>query len=244
MSNISANVLFHLTPRLSNLKGILENGFQSNFCGEYSLFSFDTKAMSENEEPRNLTAMVCFCDLPLSLLKKHVSFYGSYGIGLTKEWGLKQGIEPVIYSHPNGQRQNPFEQLMMNYDSRNLPHIRLIQAFVKRWKGIQRRRGQLHNVDFYNEREWRYVPTLPDGSPVQMVSEKWAEGERLKVERNILKPNPLKFGPDDIQYIIVKSDKQIMPIHKLLCRVYGANEKAIVEVTTAIMTVDCITQDS
>jgi hypothetical protein len=43
--------------------------------------------------------MVCFCDLPLSLIKKHVEEYGGYGIGLNKTWGVKNGVAPVIYTH-------------------------------------------------------------------------------------------------------------------------------------------------
>jgi Putative abortive phage resistance protein AbiGi, antitoxin len=44
-----------------------------------------------------LYLIVCFCDLPLSNLSEHLNFYGNYGIGLTKEWGIGKGINPVIY---------------------------------------------------------------------------------------------------------------------------------------------------
>lgn len=32
--------------------------------------------------------MVCFCDV-----------YGHYGIGLTKEWGIRNGVSPVLYPY-------------------------------------------------------------------------------------------------------------------------------------------------
>lgn len=229
---------------MAHLKGILENGFQPGFCDEYSLSEFDATAMENNKRARNLTAMVCFCDLPLGLLKHHISFYGRFGIGLRKEWGLKQGIEPVIYSHPNGQRKNPFEQLLMNADSKNLAHVRLIRAFVKRWKGKQWRKNKYHNVDFYNEREWRYVPTFPDGSPIQISNEKWSEKPKANLENRNLKDHPLIFGADDIEYLIVPNDTYIMRLHRFLCRVYKGDEEGIVAATTAIMTADRIDADA
>lgn len=222
--------------------GILKTGFQPKFCDEYSLHGYDVKAMRERKPPRNFTAMVCFCDLPLGLLKSHIKFYGEFGIGLKKEWGLRQGIEPVIYSHRGGQRMNPFEQLLGTADSETAPHILLIEAFVKRWKGKQWRNGKYHYREFYNEREWRYVPTFSDGSPIRIANEIYLMQNKRQVEKVHLEPRPLKFGPDDIQYIIVPDDSHILKVHELLKSIYSKRDAILT--TTTIMTVDCIYEDA
>jgi hypothetical protein len=34
--------------------------------------------------------MVCFCDLPLSLIGKHLDEYGDFAIGLERHWGAQK----------------------------------------------------------------------------------------------------------------------------------------------------------
>lgn len=43
--------------------------------------------------------MVCFCDIPVERhrILPHISRYGRYGIGLSKEWGTRMGVQPVHY---------------------------------------------------------------------------------------------------------------------------------------------------
>ena len=40
--------------------------------------------------------MVTFCDIPLAMAKDHIKKYGSYAIGLSKDWGGRKKLNPVI----------------------------------------------------------------------------------------------------------------------------------------------------
>jgi hypothetical protein len=94
METLSSNTLFHFTSSASYLVSILQEGFKPRYCLEdFSMFEFILgKEFTELAVP-----MVSFCDIPLSKVKDHVGKYGSFGIGLTKEWGIREKVSPLIY---------------------------------------------------------------------------------------------------------------------------------------------------
>ena len=88
---ISSNTLFHFTRYIANIRGILQGGFKPNLSLEdLSCLGLDYKVT---------IPMVSFCDIPLSQTKAHMQYYGYYGIGLSKSWGQKNGISPVLYTY-------------------------------------------------------------------------------------------------------------------------------------------------
>src|SRR5437660_733066 len=93
---LSANSLFHFTNSLDSLLNILKEEFRPRFCLENFSGVFPSRRGASVEWA---VPMVCFCDLPLSQTTFHLSVYGDYGIGLTKEWGKKNGIAPVLYAY-------------------------------------------------------------------------------------------------------------------------------------------------
>ena len=85
---ISSNSLFHFTNSAERLVGILKHTFRPRYCLE-DLRMFTT-SLDEDEEGSWLELaipMVCFCDIPLSKIKHHLTFYGNYGIGFDKRMG-------------------------------------------------------------------------------------------------------------------------------------------------------------
>ena len=40
---------------------------------------------------------ICFCDIPVSMSDNFVKYYGRYSIGFKKEWGIKNGCNPILY---------------------------------------------------------------------------------------------------------------------------------------------------
>lgn len=112
MANLSANALFHFTPR-EFLLSKFEHGFIPCLLTEfdpmldYGFFTPNVKIhengkLVENADQRTLyIPMICFCDIPLSSLSFHMDVYSCYGIGMKKEWGIKKGINPVMYINPD-----------------------------------------------------------------------------------------------------------------------------------------------
>ena len=88
-ANLSSGTLFHFTKSDSILKSILKDGFK-------------TKRVFE-KLPKNKifysAHMVCFCDIPLGLVKHHLKWYGRYGIGLKAEFLKSNSVSPVTYIH-------------------------------------------------------------------------------------------------------------------------------------------------
>ncbi|MFC1477962.1 abortive infection system antitoxin AbiGi family protein [Candidatus Margulisiibacteriota bacterium] len=98
ITTISANTLFHFTSDINNLIGILTN----NFYPRYSLENYSAfwpKNMEKKLSYSNVAIpMVSFCDIPLSNIRNHINVYGRYAIGLTKEWGERNNINPIMYA--------------------------------------------------------------------------------------------------------------------------------------------------
>ena len=42
--------------------------------------------------------MDCFCDIPIGRIQDHVGFYGTYDIGISKEWATRNMCN-IIQSH-------------------------------------------------------------------------------------------------------------------------------------------------
>jgi hypothetical protein len=97
MSNISSNSLFHFTGKRENLIGILQNNIMPRFSQELVPLSLDVA----NGRFSGAIPMVCFCDISLGQIRDHLSMYGNYGIGMTKEWGIRMGLNPIIYINPD-----------------------------------------------------------------------------------------------------------------------------------------------
>ncbi|MFI5251909.1 MAG: abortive infection system antitoxin AbiGi family protein [Bacteroidota bacterium] len=163
--SISSNTLFHITSR-DNLLSILQTDFRPHYCGER--FTMDNEVMLQLA-----IAMVSFCDLPLFLMRSHLEFYGDhgkFGIGLTKKWGMKKNISPVLYLHEFSPLFRFRDRLVNEANQINggiqkwrmelLDVSNNFTSFLKPYEGNPWRNGEFSKEckRFYNEREWRFVP--------------------------------------------------------------------------------------
>ncbi len=202
-----SNNLFHFTRSLDHLKGIIKEGFYPR----YSLEDCSPLGMGHIGYP-----MVCFCDIPISRISDHTSFYGEYGLGMTKEWGLKNQLAPLLYTPQSGSLA-ALANFMFSVksidgtDSEELSalkqsiqnHFFDLMPMMKPITGTMLIGGKPLEKDFAQENEWRYVPQhdailLPD------KFEEKRDEYNAKVETK-----KLSFTPADVRYIFVKSDFEI-----------------------------------
>lgn len=226
---ISANTLFHFTS-FENLKNILSNGFYPRSCVEQVVFS-------NNEFPVAIP-MVSFCDIKFSQLKDHINSYGRYAIGLTKQWGISKGINPVFYIEANTTPHVLISAMVKAYfalmDSgknaliltpeQKAEFTDLLQLVAyckvnntKKWDRAKESFGD-QIFDFYNEREWRYFPGVQHSESPDLLAlpfipmlmqEKFNFVEALRYQDELAREKPLKFTSEDIRYIIVENDSVI-----------------------------------
>jgi hypothetical protein len=126
---ISSNTLFHFTINMDHIISILEEGFRPNLSLE------DLSCLQL--EQKLAIPMVSFCDIPLSQTKLHMKHYGYYAIGLSKSWGQKNGVNPVLYTYQGSPLAASLSQSLVWTYQDTLVAKNLIQAFPMRsWPGL------------------------------------------------------------------------------------------------------------
>lgn len=212
--SISSNSLFHFTQKVENIIGILEKGFELHFCDEYIRFGKIMKRKKRKDfYIYDSYPMVSFCDAPLSQTKELMKSYGYYGLGMSKKWGQKKGVSPVLYLQEDSLPARVIGQLIydgprtVSDELESFDHAFYMSSFIKNYRGIAKA-GKVSDKISYNEREWRYIPELSynDDSAEKCLPLKFGKKHIKKAEEN-LKVYALKFKLKHIKYIIAKDTK-------------------------------------
>lgn len=249
MSNISSNTLFHFTSKAEYLIGILTNNFIPRFCHEQVLFNGKPNgARIEAAIP-----MICFCDISLGQINNHIHTYGSYGIGMSKEWGIKKKLNPIIYINENSIVADAIVNLSTHIVREEVSktvdrEFSTITKYFKPYKGDFKRNGKtIKNVRFYNEREWRFIPDIQDTTIVEKVLQTEDYNNPIKLAQANSKLNnfPLEFSPDDIKYIFVKDEAEIHSMIEALREIKGSkfDQKTLDILTSKIITTKKLEED-
>jgi hypothetical protein len=214
----SANGLFNFMKEFSYLKKILLNKAIIPRYNEENI-----KYISIEGFDRIAFPMVCFCDIHLNRLVHHINFYGQYGIGLTKKWGILQGIQPIQYINDLSDLNNDFSEvfsLALHNLSQNISEEQLEKynnflltnlLFMKPITGEMVRNNETKERNFHDEKEWRYVPNfnnakteLPQIVPQEQLNRKAYDIYSVGLAKH--KELWLKFKYADIKYLIVSTD--------------------------------------
>jgi len=219
LSSSHPNTLFHFT-NIAGLKGILHtSGFQLSYAKE-KIRGPATKVV-EMAIP-----MVSFCDLRLSELNSHMDKYGRYGIGLTKEWSHRQGLNPVAYINRDSELADSVIKgieevlnIVIEHPTHDEDHgwtymnVMNIQRFLKNYEGPLERNGvvKYENYRFADEKEWRHVLPLSFAREIWPYAEmKDADSpEKKRALNEAIKNEILRFVALDVKYIVVEHDSEI-----------------------------------
>ena len=236
MSKISSNDLYHFTPKFEYIVSILENGFEHKLLEEVLPFTgFKNSVFSIQGIVEHIISpyVVCFCDLPFSLISEHVSEYGRYCIGLSKEWGMSLGITPIRYVHHNTPEISDDTFYTIMETANLLPRLNnsYILMCLKAWNSFNMQKqisidsvpenikDYLHMIDkdFFDILKYNisYFGNLrayegdwirrSDGKKITKRFYDEREWRSLKTNKN--QPN-LKFKAKDISVIIVDSENE------------------------------------
>jgi hypothetical protein len=220
--SVYPDILFHFTTK-DGLLSILENNFNLSYAREKIQGITTIRELG--------VPMVSFCDLKLSELKLHMSKYGYYGIGLTKEWANRMGLNPVMYLSRYCEFADNFNNALYrvypmlsslkknnSIEKISQKELQILDAYryMKNYEGELIRDGKIieKNFRFADEREWRYVPSLNDqGIQDPFVAKSNIDTKAKKdAYNNKIKGVRLTFKPDDIKYLIVKNESEIIEI--------------------------------
>jgi len=248
-------ILFHFTSK-EGLEGILHDSFSVSYAREKIEFSIEGKA----ESREFAVPMISFCDLRISELKSHMDKYGSYGIGLTKNWANKNGLNPVFYVNQYSPLTSDFikavgklynqlnnipieEQLTMEKAYMDILNT---YRYIKNYEGDLVRKGgeKTENYRFADEREWRFVPPIgSDLFPFVPLGKIETDEQKEELNKGISHER-VSFQPEDIKYLIVESDSDITGLIKHLKRNKERfDEETIQYLASRILTVEQIHDD-
>lgn len=242
---LTSNELFHFT-NFENILGIIANGFYPHYNLEYTYLS------NLFERPAVLFAvpMVCFCDLPTYLTEEHSSKYGKCAIGMKKDWGYKNGLNPITYITANSKLSDAHSGLVNSfnkYHSSKVSNMEIIYmitqalkstshlgCFMKQYErtnevviiinGIQH---TFPKGRFYDEREWRFVPYSNQGELMIINSNDITDEMLMKSHNEKLKEHKLSFELSDITHVLIERDAQEEVITNVLANKFNCDPNLI-----------------
>lgn len=193
--NIYSNSFFQRVNDHTIIESILEQGFKAFYCRE-EIFRGKGTPSSFIGIP-----MVSFCDIPLA----HVATnnYGKCGMAMSRSWGRKKHLEPVLY-YPNDTTCQSTKMIIKAADdfinNRNLYDTYRILGYAKPMIKPTKIPGRSSNN--YIEREWRRVFANP--APLKWLTE--TEYVTYRGASGTAKTpvgSPLRFTADDVDFILI-----------------------------------------
>ncbi|QEY26856.1 abortive infection system antitoxin AbiGi family protein [Neisseria zalophi] len=276
---IKSNTLFHFTPKEEYLFDLLENGFCPRYCYEDIRWIFNEEFLQELSNTNNdegfliklvkgftektissiAYPMTCFCDIPLTQITSHTDLYGKFGLGMTKEWGIKNGLNPIFYVSRDSSIPNNIRKYLLDFHNIYSVPLKIINEqesimpllnllpFIKPLKGEMKKSGQTFKKNFDEECEWRYIPPLQKPKFESFIPNLPLIEKSLEEENALTKKYAsLAFQPNDVKYIFVPSDKEIPNVIKKIHEIFNDKKYEKDEIhllSSKVISLETITKD-
>lgn len=167
---------------------------------------------------------------------------------MKKEWGVKNGLNPVTYLCESSHIARRFHMLKTHAgilrSAKIAKFLFEIASRTKKYEGKSPRRGKYLDRRWYDDREWRYVPNI---GLHPSVEDKFPD-ERTRSAKNeqISKVCDLSFKPNDIKYIIIENERQRLSMIEAIETIKGglfSDNKTVRMLASRIITSKQISED-
>lgn len=217
---LSSNILWHQT-KTDSLKQILRT---RSFRFSYS------KEVIPGINVKIAFPMISFCNLPFAEFADYGNKYGGYSIGMSREWGIKNHFNPVLYCESTSNLIRNFAYVINSLksvvdDRDKIFDVLECLAYIKPVEDtLEVGNKKYSNYRFMDEREVRLVPNLKvldeNNIPPILDVEEYSE-YKLKHNNKSLISNYISFDWSDLKYLIVQNPANIKEyqqlLHKLGC---------------------------
>ncbi|MFV8354936.1 abortive infection system antitoxin AbiGi family protein [Flavobacterium sp. XS1P32] len=246
------NILFHSIKKHEDLKRIInDRGFKASYADEI-VDGYKVKIL-----------MVSFSNVALLESKSQIN-YGDFSIGLTREWGQINKLEPVIYTYENSEIGTSFLEIITiagrklassatDLDSTDplstvFDNCINMTMYLKPIKVIN---NEGKEFTAFNDREWRFVHKHGRINPL-IFERNFITNELITAFKSKdLKKKPftnevvLTFDLSDLKYIIIKEKSQKKEIFELLSTTFSYETvlDAIINGDLEILSSDSIWHD-
>jgi hypothetical protein len=224
----SDNSIYHYSKTLEKFLNIFKQKIKHRYSIEdFSYLIGDNDSYKEIKFPENIAMpMFCFCDIPLERHRKHMSNYGTFGIGLSKDWAKKNNISPVLYTYPESLMSAAIKIILDLYYPHETGNKKISFAgeeeeslFKKVLSFLLMLCKPYDSNDgycYYDEKEWRHIPLEDDinysiAYPVANDDTIAKFKNRIKDWQERIDSNEgirLSFSIDDITHIILPTEEK------------------------------------
>lgn len=223
---LSSNILWHQTKYQYLTKILHEKKLRFSYSLE--------RCFSMYHENGLAFPMVSMCDFPFSEITVYMGKYGNSILGLSRNWGIKNGFCPVWYCFDDSEiitfLHKYYEKLIR--EGKDAYHGMLLHllSYMKPVES-ELKSYRYKNYRFYDEREIRLVPqwdktVFQDGTIPILLPEDY--NKYKEKHGNSLLNIGVDFDWGDIKYIVVDKVTQVKKMRELLEKLGCTNENIMI----------------
>jgi hypothetical protein len=198
---VSANTLFHFT-NIKGLKGILSS---KGFYCQYSDEHFENILPPRNPYRFSYIPMTSFCDLTIMQLSNdsvHRESFGEFGIGLTKDWGIRNRVSPLMYVHKSSQQTRRLHQL--------IKEIKNLKVKIQGKRSVIPVKANSKKIELFKERTLDIIDTLEQEMIdsfkfIKPYKGNWHKGKRVKSKLTYYNEREWRYCPLLNEYAVLSS---------------------------------------